>query len=213
MAASSVVQQGPFQQVKLSLPDDGGKRFLVRRWVHWDTCLPEGFLQSLVQGALPRPPPCGPHRQLGSSRFCCGIQQKDVSNIWSYQVRIRNGTCNCILKSRKLVEKSSRVCLQSHIEGWAFSVYWFGRRSVERWELCLAIYFPVCKSLWSWASSPISLGLGGLNCEVGWWLHLLYRVVGKSEVTAHIRHGEQCLGHSKCQPPCCKCEHTIRKRP
>lgn len=75
------MQQGPVQQVKLSLPDDGGKRLLVRREVCRDTCLPEGFLQSPVQGALPRPPPHGPHRQLGSSRLCCGIQQKDVSNI------------------------------------------------------------------------------------------------------------------------------------
>ena len=42
MAASSTVQHMPVQQVKPSLPDDGEKRFLVRRRVCRDICLPEG---------------------------------------------------------------------------------------------------------------------------------------------------------------------------
>ena len=41
--------------------------------------------------------------------FAVTFSRKMCQRFEDCQVRIRNGTCNCILKSRKLVEKSSRV--------------------------------------------------------------------------------------------------------
>ena len=118
-----------------------------------------------------------------------------------YQAKIRNGMCNFILKSRSPVEQS--CCWGVSFSG----ISWFGRQSVERWEVCLAIQFPACESLWPRASSPISLSLIGLTCEMGRSLCLPYRVAVKSDATVHVRHGEQCLGHSECRLLCCSREH------
>lgn len=57
--SSSIVQQVHVQQVRTSLSDDSGKSFCVRRSPRLDAHPPEGFLQPLVQAALPKPPPRG----------------------------------------------------------------------------------------------------------------------------------------------------------